>query len=978
MVSRSMAPTVGKLLVVALAYFVTGWLGLQIPYAGSQITLVWLPTGIAVSALLRWGRGMIPGIYLGAFCVNLAIGPSWLLAGSIAVGNTLGPMLAALLLRRAGFHIAFDRQRDIRLFVGASAFGMIIPSALGVSWLHVAGILPATAMPSAWLAWWMGDTLGVMLAAPLLLTLNRYHLRQLGAAKGQLLLWLAAATPLGWLAFFHDLGPEVGRTLPLAFLTLPLLTWASLRFGTTGGTLAVLYFAVTASVSTALGHGFVVHESQHIGLFMLWLYITTIALTELMISSIQARRVQAEATLRESEQKLRGLFDLFPLGIAMTDMTGRYLEFNEAFRSLCGYSNDELKKLDYWALTPEKYAADEARQIESLHKTGRYGPYQKEYVRKDGSMIDLLLKGMLIRRGDGEEYVWSVVEDITDRQRVESSLRVAAAAFEAQVGIMVTDAEMNILRVNRAFSEDSGYSAEEVVGRKPSMFKSGRHDAAFYTAMWDSIQRTGVWQGEIWDRRKNGELYPKWMTITAVKGDDGQTTHYVSTQIDTTENKAAEDEIRTLAFYDPLTSLPNRRLLLDRLQQAMAQSMRSGQIGALLFIDLDHFKTLNDTLGHDKGDQLLQQVAQRLSGSVRVSDTVARLGGDEFVVMLEGLSENMGDAAAQARQVGEKILASFSQPFQLDGYEQFSTPSVGIALFQGDHDQLGDLLKRADLAMYQAKASGRNAIRFFDPAMQAVVNERVALEADLRHALAHQEFIVNYQPQVDADGRMTGAEALVRWRHPRRGMVPPSDFIPLAEDTGQILPLGQWVLEAACQQLAVWSQSPVTRFLDLAVNISARQFYHPEFVDQVLAVLDRTGANPHLLKLELTESLLLNNIDDTIVKMTRLKTTGIRFSLDDFGTGYSSLAYLKRLPLDQLKIDQSFVRDILTDSNDAAIARTIVTLGNSLGLSVIAEGVETEEQLTFLAVHGCMAYQGYLFSKPLSAAELESFVAHNC
>jgi diguanylate cyclase (GGDEF)-like protein/PAS domain S-box-containing protein len=848
MVATGLRVLTARLLTVALAYFVTGWLGLQIPYAGSQITLVWLPTGIAVAALLRWGWAMAAGIYVGAFCVNLVIGPSWLLAGSIAVGNTLGPLANALLLKRAGFHQAFDRQKDVRLFVGASAIGMLLPASIGVLSLHQVGLIPLSAMAGAWLAWWMGDSLGVMLAAPLLLTLNRRTYEPLRHAIGALLLWLLFASVVVWLAFFQNFG-QAGRTLPLAFLSLPLLTWASLRFGTMGGALAVLFFSVAAALSTALGYGFVLRASGQAGLFLLWLYITTIALTELMISSIQARRVQAE-----------------------------------------------------------------------------------------------------------------------------SSLRVAAAAFEAQVGIMVTDTDLHILRINRAFSHDSGYTAEEVVGRRPNMFQSGRHDQTFYNAMWDSIKRTGAWQGEIWDRRKNGEIYPKWMTITAVTGSDGRPTHYVSTQIDTTESKAAENEIRTLAFYDPLTSLPNRRLLLNRLQQAMTASARSSQVGALLFIDLDHFKSLNDTLGHDQGDLLLQQVGQRLSACLRESDTVARLGGDEFVIILEGLGEAMPEAAAQARVLGEKILAAFAQPFVLGEYEQFSTPSIGVALFHGHHDQIGDLLKRADLAMYQAKAAGRNAIRFFDPEMQAVVNARVALEADLRHALQHREFVVKYQPQVDADGQMTGAEALVRWQHPQRGSVPPADFIPLAEDTGQILQLGQWVLETACQQLALWGQSAHTRTLDLAVNISARQFYHPDFVEQVLATLERTGANPRLLKLELTESLLLTNIDDTIVKMSRLKTTGIRFSLDDFGTGYSSLAYLKRLPLDQLKIDQSFVRDILTDSNDAAIARTIVALGNSLGLSVIAEGVETVEQLSFLARHGCMAYQGYYFSQPLTAGEMEGYL----
>jgi diguanylate cyclase (GGDEF)-like protein len=440
------------------------------------------------------------------------------------------------------------------------------------------------------------------------------------------------------------------------------------------------------------------------------------------------------------------------------------------------------------------------------------------------------------------------------------------------------------------------------------------------------------------------------------------------------ERKAAEEKIKNLAFYDPLTGLPNRRLLLDRLKQTIASSARSARHGALLFIDLDSFKTLNDNLGHDIGDLLLQQVGQRLAACMREGDTVARLGGDEFVVMLKDLSENSQDAATQTETVGEKILVTLSQPYQLTNYEHHSTASIGITLFTGDDVAIEDLLKRADLAMYQAKAAGRNTLRFFDPEMQAAVATRAELEVGLREAIEKDQLLLYYQVQVDGDGRLTGAEALLRWKHPQRGLVSPLEFIPLAEDTGLILPIGQWVLETACAQLALWATRPEMAHLTVAVNVSARQFHHPDFVGQVLAVLDGTGANPQRLKLELTESLLVDDVEDIIAKMTALKVQGVGFSLDDFGTGYSSLSYLKRLPLDLLKIDQSFVRDILTDPNDAAIAKIIVALAESLGLTVIAEGVEVEAQREFLARQGCHAYQGYLFSRPLPLREFEEFV----
>lgn len=441
---------------------------------------------------------------------------------------------------------------------------------------------------------------------------------------------------------------------------------------------------------------------------------------------------------------------------------------------------------------------------------------------------------------------------------------------------------------------------------------------------------------------------------------------------DFTARKAAEDEINSLAFYDPLTRLPNRRLLMDRLKQALVASSRSAKCGALLFIDLDHFKTLNDTLGHDKGDLLLQQVASRLVTCVREGDTVARLGGDEFVVILEGLGENTEEVAAHCRVVGEKIFTALNLPYPLAGHAVRSTPSIGVALFHGPSDSIDELLKQADLAMYQAKTAGRNTLRFFDAAMQAAVSERAVLESDLREALRLQQFVLHYQPQVVGQSQITGAEVLLRWQHPQRGMVSPMDFIPLAEETGLIVPLGYWVVQTACAQLALWALRPETAELGIAVNVSAKQMQQDDFVDQVLAMLRHTGAPPHRLKLELTESVLVADVENTICKMDALKAHGVGFSLDDFGTGYSSLTYLKRLPLDQLKIDQGFVKDILVDPNDAAIARMVIALAESLGLCVIAEGVEQEAQRLFLAHCGCHAYQGYLTAPPLPIADFEA------
>lgn len=685
-------------------------------------------------------------------------------------------------------------------------------------------------------------------------------------------------------------------------------------------------------------------------------------------------RYALEAERAQLEEKLRGLYELSPIGIALTDMSGRYVEFNKAFERICGYSDEELRVMDYWKLTPKKYEGEEARQLESLKRTGYYGPYEKEYRRKDGSLVPIRLNGMLLTLRGEEPYIWSLVEDISDRKRTESNQKIAATAFDAEVGIMVTDADNTILRVNRAFTQLTGYTAEELVGQTPRILKSGRHDAAFYAEMWHALLHNGAWEGEIWDKRKSGEIYPKWLTISAVKDSQGGVTHYVSTNYDITERKAAEEEIKQLAFFDPLTKLPNRRHLIDRLQQALAVCRRTQGHGALLFIDLDNFKTLNDTLGHDKGDMLLCQTAERILACLREGDMVARLGGDEFIVMLENLSAQSDEAAAQTESVGQKIIVALNQTYRLAEHEHHGTASAGVTLFDSTTQSIDELMKQADLAMYQAKAAGRNTLRFFYPAMQQAVSSRAALERDLRAALQERQFVLYYQPQVDGEGRVRGAEALLRWKHPERGLVYPGAFIPLAEETGLILSLGSWVVQTACEQLVAWAEHPATAHLHLAVNVSARQIHQPDFADQLLTVLHATGADPRRLKLELTESLFMQEAEDTIQKMNVLKQHGIGFELDDFGTGYSSLSYLKRLPLEKLKIDRSFIMDVLTDPNDAAIAKTIVVLARSLGLDVIAEGVETETQHAFLAQHGCHLYQGYLFSRPLPLEEFERFI----
>jgi diguanylate cyclase (GGDEF)-like protein/PAS domain S-box-containing protein len=572
------------------------------------------------------------------------------------------------------------------------------------------------------------------------------------------------------------------------------------------------------------------------------------------------------------------------------------------------------------------------------------------------------------------------MRDISDARKAEERLsqiqealrnseerhRIAFQSSPNAVSIFRLDDGMYV-DVNKTFLDTMGFARQEVVGRSSPELNIWA-DPGDWQNLAEALRKNGVFRSEVQFKKKNGEIY--WGLISASVFDHDGVTCVLSVTQDVSAAKAAQQEIRNLAFYDPLTTLPNRRLLEERLGQALAASSLTHHNQALLFVDLDDFKTLNDTLGHQTGDLLLLEVAGRLSACVRESDTVARLGGDEFVVMLEELSEILEDAAAQAEAIGKKILAAVEQPYRLDDHQCRSSASIGITVFGGQQKTAGEVLRHADIAMYQAKAAGRNTIRFFAPALQAAVHARAALENELRDAIKANQFVLYYQPQVDR-ARLIGAEALIRWNHPRRGLLAPGEFITLAEETGLILPMGDWVLETACRQIAAWALRKDTAHLSVAVNISARQFRQSGFVDQTLAIIGRTGANPDNLKLELTESMLVENVEDVIAKMVHLRSCGLRFSLDDFGTGYSSLAYLKRLPLDQLKIDRSFVRDILEDAGSRAIAQSIISLGKALGLTVVAEGVETVEQRDYLDRLSCHKHQGFLFSRPVSLEEFE-------
>lgn len=715
-----------------------------------------------------------------------------------------------------------------------------------------------------------------------------------------------------------------------------------------------------------------------------WLSLAAVVgllLSSLVTAAVLRRKVNAQThALKQNEQMLSTILDSVDSLIYIKDASYRYTYVNHAMCELLGKpASSILGKLDvdlFGTATASALRKQDQRVIERGERI------IAEEIKEDADSTNhrtFLSAKIPLKRDDGHPYaLCGISTDITDRKRTEESLRVAAAVFHSQEGMFVLDPDTCVLDINSAFTRMTGFSVSDLRGKSMPIVKSEGSNEDYWPMIWSDVQRYGRWQGEVWACCKDEDAIPTWLTLTAVHDQNGRTTHYVGTQTDITQRRQAQEQITRLAYYDSLTGLPNRRLLMDRMRHCLSTHRRARHAGALLFIDLDNFKDFNDTRGHEAGDELLLQVSRRILGCCNETDTVARLGGDEFVVLREDAGNSRPVANEHTRSLAHQILSEIARPYTIGDAIHRCTCSIGAEVCVASDASVDDLMKRGDLAMYDAKHSGRNTVRFYQDGLEREINRRTQVEAELREGLDHGRFLLHFQGQFDLHGTMIGAEALVRWQHPTRGLIGPAEFIGIAEDAGLILPLGEWVMKTACRKLAEWSACALSLArVPLAVNVSTRQMQEPDFVERTLALFDETGVEPSMLKIELTESALIEDIDGTIKKMRRLKDCGVAFALDDFGTGYSSLSYLKQLPLDQLKIDRSFVRDVLTDPSDAAIATSIVAMGKALGLGLIAEGVEMKEQRDFLAALGCHAFQGYLYAKPCDEAAFRHLLLEN-
>ncbi|MGA1408393.1 MAG: bifunctional diguanylate cyclase/phosphodiesterase [Prochlorotrichaceae cyanobacterium] len=1002
-----------NILLLAVIYFLSAKLGQTFAIPPGNVTPVWIPSGIILAVILIKGYEMWPGIFLGAFLGNVSAYFSTdsvativraLLAGTAnGIGDSLCATVGAfLILKYTQTTFPFNRFRHVCCFIVYGAIvGSFISAFLGVTSLCATGFLPWDQYLSVLFTWWTGDGVGVLILTPVILSwMGREQGPRLGLAlRLETIVYLMIIT----FATFYSLLPS--RIHIDLLILLPLSMWSVVRLTQEITHLSILIISGTAITFTVLNIGLFQDQDLNSVLIELQLFIAVISISLLIFKSIFIEKATAQAelshlnatleqrirertleleqqrdSLKQSEAKIRSLIQSIHSGVVVHRADTSIILSNPRAEEILGLNLEQMQgKLaidPYWQFIDEDYRTlgIEDYPISRVLKTLK--PLENIVIgilRPDRHYVTwVLVNGFPHFNPNGalSEVIVSFV-DITNLKTAEEKNRHSAVVFDNTIeGIFITDLDCKIINVNSAFTKITGYSREEVIGEKPHLFKSGKHDSEFYQKMWDSIHHQDHWRGEIWNRRKDHSVYPALLNISIVRDDQGKGTAYVAVFSDITQLKQSEQHLNYLAHHDSLTDLPNRLLFNSCLQHSIQQAFRHNSSLAVVFVDLDHFKNINDSLGHHAGDELLKQVAQRLKNIIRSNDIIARISGDEFVLLLEDIYQQ--DAIII---ILEKLMSSFKEPFDVLETKLYISACMGVSLFPQDGITVVDLMRNADLAMYQSKEEGRNTYKFFTADLTERALQRARIENALQEALLRKEFYLMYHPQIHLHThQIVGMEVLLRWQHLEMGMISPATFIPIAEQNGLIRDLGRWVLLLACRQGKAWLDQGVD-FGRMAINVSGKQLQDKDFAHDVRWILAETQFPAQHLELEVTESFVMRVPEVSIQHLSTLKDLGIQISIDDFGTGYSSLSYLKRLPIDKLKIDQTFIRDIYTDSDDMAITSSVIAMGHALGLTVIAEGVETESQAQFLKDQHCDEAQGYLYSKPLLEERFLTFLA---
>ena len=942
-------------------------------------SMVWLPSGLGLGALLMEGRKGWPAIFFGAwiayaFCQDRSLAVS----AAIALGsNTLEPLLCVWLLSRVSlwgrrFDPSLDHPIDYLLLNLAGALGTFVAALVGNVILWQADGLPGTAFPDSLLHWWMGNFLGLALLTPLLLVCWKLpHGSMRGDHLFESLGCLSLTFLTGQFLFLGWYWDSIG-IVALSYWGFLFVAWAAVRLGMHGVLLVIILLTIQALLGALAGKGIFAHDLAKTGLVNFWFYVLALTTVGMALSLSIHQRMQAESVLRISESRFRTMNDLLPQQVWTAHPDGRLDYVNQRLTDFFGRSAEAIIGEGWQDIVhPDDLPLCLNAWTESLQTGHPYG-FDFRLLHHSGEFRWCYATAMALRDDNGNIVKWyGTNTDITERKQFEEALQLASLVYQtSSEAMMVTDAGGTILTINPAFSVLTGYSPEEVIGKTPRILNSGRQEQPFYQAMWQEINATGQWHGEIWDRRKNGEVYAEWLTINTSFNADGTVHRRIALFSDITEKKKSEEMIWKQANFDSLTGLPNRQMFHDRLKQEIGKAHRAGLRLALMFIDLDRFKEVNDTLGHDKGDLLLKDAGRRLVRCVREADTVARLGGDEFTIILGELAEAEG-----VDRVAQEILEKLSQPFRLAGETAYVSASIGVTLYPDDTDDFDALIKNADQAMYAAKGQGRNRYSYFTPAMQEAAQGRMRLAKDLRAALAGQQFEVFYQPIVElSSGEIHKAEALIRWHHPVLGLINPSDFIPIAEETGIIKEIGDWMFRESARQALRW-RTPAHAGFQLSVNKSPAQFLrerntHATWFEYIREI----GLQAQAIVVEITEGLLLDANDAVTGQLHEFRDAGMQVAIDDFGTGHSSLSYLRKFDIDYLKIDRSFVSNLEANSDDMALCEAIIVMAHKLGIKVIAEGVETEEQGQLLAAAGCDYGQGFYYSRPVPAAKFEELL----